>query len=152
MSTTKFRTSLWEFSNALMVYQLTSFLPRTQALWFVYVIKLIHAAHAKAAQAIEQHIAPGYEADFLLKYTKDILLRSILDGTKIAAMGFDGALEIIEIPLKKGVATNLLPTALHARIAPPEVKLKILICPINHHHQSVNQFELARTMQKISKF
>jgi ferredoxin-NADP reductase len=25
-------------------------------------IKLIHAAHAKAAQAIEQHIAPGYEA------------------------------------------------------------------------------------------
>ena len=47
MSTTKFRTSLWEFSNALMVYQLTSFLPRTQALWFVYVIKLIHAAHSK---------------------------------------------------------------------------------------------------------
>jgi hypothetical protein len=84
-----------------MVYQLTSFLPRTQALWFVYVIKLIHAAHAKAAQAIELHIAPGYEADFLLKYTKDILLRSILDGTKIAAMGFDGALEIIEIPLKR---------------------------------------------------
>ena len=53
-------------------------LPRTQALWFVYVrtwdgtrgrktensksIKLIHAAHAKATQAIEQHIAPGYEA------------------------------------------------------------------------------------------
>ena len=26
-------------------------------------IKLIHAAHAKAAQAIEQHIAPGYEAE-----------------------------------------------------------------------------------------
>jgi hypothetical protein len=25
-------------------------------------IKLIHVAHAKAAQAIEQHIAPGYEA------------------------------------------------------------------------------------------
>ena len=25
-------------------------------------IKLIHAAHAKATQAIEQHIAPGYEA------------------------------------------------------------------------------------------
>ena len=25
-------------------------------------IKLIHAAHTKAAQAIEQHIAPGYEA------------------------------------------------------------------------------------------
>jgi hypothetical protein len=24
--------------------------------------KLIHAAHAKATQAIEQHIAPGYEA------------------------------------------------------------------------------------------
>jgi hypothetical protein len=53
--------------------------PRTQALWSVYVIKrtwegtlgrkttksikLIHAAHAKATQAIEQHIAPGYEAD-----------------------------------------------------------------------------------------
>ena len=84
-------------------------------------------------------------------------------GTKIAAMGFDGALEIIEIPLKR-VATNLLPTALHARIAPPalltprhpcvqhKVKFKILICSINHHHQSVNQFELARTMQKISKF
>ena len=28
-------------------------------------IKLIHAAHAKATQAIEQHIAPGYEADVL---------------------------------------------------------------------------------------
>ena len=56
--------------------------PRTQALWFVYVIKrtwegtrgrkmensksikLIHAAHAKATQAIEQHIAPGYEAGY----------------------------------------------------------------------------------------
>jgi hypothetical protein len=25
-------------------------------------IKLIHADHAKAAQGIEQHIAPGYEA------------------------------------------------------------------------------------------
>jgi hypothetical protein len=25
-------------------------------------IKLIHAAHANAAQTIEQHIAPGYEA------------------------------------------------------------------------------------------
>jgi hypothetical protein len=29
-------------------------------------IKLIHAAHAKATQAIEQHIAPGYEAGFPL--------------------------------------------------------------------------------------
>ena len=27
-----------------------------------YIDKLIHAAHAKATQAIEQHIAPGYEA------------------------------------------------------------------------------------------
>ena len=51
-------------------------LPRTQALLFVHVgwraregekrkirsIKLIHTAHTKATQAIEQHIAPGYEA------------------------------------------------------------------------------------------
>jgi hypothetical protein len=29
-------------------------------------IKLIHAAHAKATQAIEQHIAPGYEAGIIL--------------------------------------------------------------------------------------
>jgi hypothetical protein len=54
--------------------------PRTQALWLfttslsargkaregekwkIRSIKLIHAAHAKATQAIEQHIAPGYEA------------------------------------------------------------------------------------------
>jgi hypothetical protein len=40
--------------------------PRTQALWFVS-IKLIHAAHAKATQAIEQHIAPGYEAGIVCK-------------------------------------------------------------------------------------
>ena len=32
-------------------------------------IKLIHAAHAKATQAIEQHIAPGYEAVIYMQYT-----------------------------------------------------------------------------------
>jgi hypothetical protein len=30
-------------------------------------IKLIHAAYAKAALAIEQHIAPGYEAGVQLR-------------------------------------------------------------------------------------
>jgi hypothetical protein len=30
-------------------------------------INLIHAAHAKATQAIEQHIAPGYEAAYDIK-------------------------------------------------------------------------------------
>jgi hypothetical protein len=73
-----FRTSVFshEIFGISLVVELG--LPRTQALWFVYVIKstwdgtrgrkteksikLIHAAHAKATQAIEQHIAPGYEA------------------------------------------------------------------------------------------
>ena len=34
-------------------------------------IKLIHAAHAKATQTIEQHIAPGYEADTKCTYNPD---------------------------------------------------------------------------------
>ena len=33
----------------------------------------------------------GLSSDALLKYTKDILLRSCLDGNNLAAMGFDGA-------------------------------------------------------------
>jgi hypothetical protein len=40
---------------------------------------LIHAAHAKATQAIEQHIAPGYEAGF------DILLHGPVKILKEAA-------------------------------------------------------------------
>jgi hypothetical protein len=37
-------------------------------------IKLIHAAHAKATQAIELHIAPGYEAGYRVKLPQSVEL------------------------------------------------------------------------------
>lgn len=53
----------------------------------------------------------GLSSDALLKYTKDILLRSCLDGHKMAAMGFDGAAAMKSLARK--VKADVAPDAIY---------------------------------------
>ena len=53
----------------------------------------------------------GLSSDALLKYTKDILLRSCLDGNNMAAMGFDGAAAMKS--LAKKLKVEILPNAVY---------------------------------------
>ena len=55
--------------------------------------------------------AQGLSSDALLKYTKDILLRSCLDDNNMAAMGFDGAAAMKSLARKLKV--EILPNAVY---------------------------------------